>query len=96
MANKEVTVALAPGHKVTLKSDAPNIAKLVSEIVNLREQLNPADITVECEHKGFDETSFKEVVIEATNDFLEAIQLDKAAFEAALTTLSKASKQASE
>lgn len=94
METKEVKVVLMPDHEVILQSDAPDIDALVSRIVQLKGQFDPNNITIECDHKGFDKTSFKDVVVEATNDFLEAIRLDKADYEAALATLPDPSKRA--
>lgn len=87
MATKEVRVILKPGHEVILKSDSPDIAKLVNSIVELRGQFNPSDIRIECDHKGFDTKSFQEVVIEAVNSFIDAIQLDEEAYERAISLL---------
>ncbi|MBR0404278.1 MAG: hypothetical protein IJI68_03605 [Eggerthellaceae bacterium] len=93
METKEVRVVIMPGHEFVLQSDAPDIDGLVSTIVQLKGQFDPNCITIECEHEGFDKASFKDVVIGATNDFLEAIRLDKAAYEAALATLPDSSKR---
>lgn len=96
METKEVKIILMPGHEVTLQSDAPDIDSLVNSIVQLKGQFDPKDITIECEHKGFDKASFKDVVIEATNDFLEAIRLDKTAYDAALSKLQSSQEQATQ
>ena len=87
MATKEVKVILKPGHEVILKSDAPDIARLVSSIVELRGQFNPCDIRVECDHKGFDTKSFQEVVVEAVNSFIDAIRLDEEAYKKVIEDL---------
>lgn len=87
MATKEVTVILKPGHEVILKSDAPDIANLVSSIVELRGQFNPSDIRIECDQKGFDKQSFQEVVVEAINSFIEEIQLDEDAYKKVIEDL---------
>lgn len=89
MESKEVKVILKPGCEIILKSDAPDIGALVKSIVQIKDQFDPDELAIECEHEGFDKASFKEVVIEATNSFINAIRLDKAAYDAALAQLKK-------
>lgn len=92
MENKTIRVTLAPGHYVSLASDAPDIGSLVKSIVEIREEFDPTQVRVDSNFKGFDETSFQEVVIEAANDFIDAMQLDKDAYDKALKEL-KAGEQ---
>lgn len=79
MANKIVRVSLAPNHEVSLTNDAPDIDALVKEVVSVRDSFNPDQVKVDCDHEGFDKESFREVVIQAASDFIEAIHLDKEA-----------------
>lgn len=95
MENKEVKVILKPDHEVVLKSDAPDIGALVSAIVRIRDQFDPSELRVECEHDGFDKASFKEIIIEATNKFIDEMRLDKAAYDAAIATLQNTPKASS-
>lgn len=95
MENKEVKVILKPGHEVILKSDAPDIGALVSAIVQIRDQFDPSELRVECEHDGFDKASFKEIIIEATSAFIDEIRLDRAAYDAAIATLQDTPKASS-
>ena len=39
MESKDITVTLAPGHEVTLTTDAPDIKGLVDEIVKVKDIL---------------------------------------------------------
>lgn len=87
MANKIVSVTLAPNHEVLLTSDAPNIDALVKEIVKVRDSFNPDQVKVDCDHDGFDKESFREVVVQAASDFIEEIRLDKEAYDNALKEL---------
>ncbi len=87
MANKTVCVTLAPGHEVSLTSDAPDIGTLVKEIVKVRDAFNPEQVKVDCSYEGFDEASFREVVVQAASDFIDAIHLDKVAYDNALKEL---------
>lgn len=96
MGSKEIKVILLPGYEVTLRSDAPDIAGLVSTIVEVKDELLPDNITVECEYKEFDKTSFKEILVDATTDFVDAIRLDKKKYEEAIASLKAASKEAAE
>jgi hypothetical protein len=91
MENKEVKVILKTGHEVILKNDAPDIGALVKAIVQIREDFNPDELSIECGYEGFDKASFKEVIIEATNSFIKEMKLDKASYEAALSNLSATS-----
>lgn len=87
MANRTIHITLAPGHVVSLASDAPNIGSLVKTIVEIREEFDPAHVRVDSNFEGFDEKGFQEVVIEAANDFINAMQLDKDAFDKAMEEL---------
>ena len=87
MATKTIHVTLAPNHEVLLTSDAPDIGALVREIVNVRDVFDPEQVKVSCNHEGFDKVSFREIVIQTANDFIEAIRLDEEAFENALKDL---------
>ena len=87
MATKTIRVTLAPDHEALLTSDAPDIGALVREIVNVRNVFDPKQVKVSCDHEGFDKVSFREIVIQAANDFIEAIRLDEEAFENALKDL---------
>ena len=87
MANRIVRVTLAPGHEVTLTSDAPDIDALAKEIVKVRDSFNPEGVKVDCDLEGFDQASFREVVVQTTNDFIDAIRLDEEAYENALKEL---------
>lgn len=93
MENRTIRVSLAPGHDVSLASDAPDIGSLVKTIVEIREEFDPAQVRVDSSFEGFDEKSFQEVVVEAANDFICAMQLDKDAYEKALEEL-RAGEQA--
>lgn len=93
MANRTIRVTLAPGHVVSLASDAPDIGSLVKTIVEIREEFDPAHVRVNSNFEGFDEKSFQEIVVEAANDFINAMQLDKDAYDKALEEL-KAGTQA--
>lgn len=92
MASKQVKVILKPGHEVVLQSDAPDIGELVNAIVTIKDNFIPGELSIECEYDGFDKASFREVVIEATNDFIEAMRLDKQAFKDALAALQSQSQ----
>lgn len=87
MASKIVHVTLAPDHKVSLTSDAPDIGALVREIVKVREAFDPEQVIVSCENEGFDEKSFREIIIQTASDFIEAVRLDEEAYESALSDL---------
>ena len=87
MATKTIHVTLAPNHEALLTSDAPDIGALVREIVNVRDAFDPEQVKVSCDYEGFDKVSFREIVIQAANDFIEAIRLDEEAFENALKDL---------
>ena len=78
-----------------MKSDAPDIGALVSTIVQIRDQFDPSELIVECEYDGFDKTSFKEIIIEATSAFIDEIRLDKAAYDAAIAALQDTPKASS-
>ena len=87
MGTKQIKVVLKPGHEVILQSDAPNIGELIEEIVKVKDAFNPNEVEIECDYDGFDKASFRQIVIDATEDFLEAIRLDKEAYEKALEGL---------
>ena len=87
MATKTIHVTLAPNHEASLTSDAPDIGALVREIVNVRDVFDSEQVKVSCDYEGFDKASFREIVIQAANDFVEAIRLDEEAFEKALKDL---------
>lgn len=87
METKEVKVVFNDGNEFILKNDAPDIAGLVRTIVNMRDDIKSDEISIECDHQGFDKQSFKEVLVEAINDFRQAISLDKDAYDAALKSL---------
>lgn len=87
MANKTVRVTLAPGHDVSLASDAPDISALVKAIVAVRDKFDPERVKVECDFDGFDKKSFQEVIVQAATDFIDAMQLDKNAYDQALKEL---------
>lgn len=89
MANSEVKIVLAPGKDVVLASDNPNIGELVKAIVDLRDTLDVEHIDVTCEAEGFDTKSFAEIVRDSAQQFLDAIQLEKSAFDKAMVTLKK-------
>lgn len=93
MATKTIHVTLAPNHEVLLTSDAPDIGALVREIVNVRDAFDPEQVNVSCDYEGFDKASFREIVIQAANDFVEAIRLDEEAFENALKDLKNSSAE---
>ena len=69
MESKDITVTLAPGHEVTLTTDAPDIKGLVDEIVKVKDIFDPDELKIDCEHEEFDKKSFKEIVLLATKDF---------------------------
>lgn len=87
MASKTIHVTLAPNHEVSLTSDAPDIDALVREIVKVRDAFDPEQVKVDCEHEGFDEASFREIVIQSASDFIKAIRLDEEAYKEALRDL---------
>lgn len=87
MASKTVRVTLAPNHSVTLTSDAPDIGNLVSEIVKIKDEFSPDLVQVSCDSETFDEAGFKEIIVQATEEFLKQIHLDKIAYSKALTAL---------
>lgn len=87
MVTKTIHVTLAPNHEALLTSDAPDIGALVREIVNVRDVFDPEQVKVSCDYEGFDRISFREIVIQAANDFIEAIRLDEEAFENVLKDL---------
>ena len=60
---------------------------LIEYIVQIRDQFDPSELKVECEHDGFDKASFKEIIIEATSAFIDEIRLDKSAYDAAIAAL---------
>ena len=62
MANRTIHVTLAPGHVVSLASDAPDIGSLVKTIVEIREEFDPAHVRVSSNFEGFDEKSFQELI----------------------------------
>ncbi|WP_233789346.1 hypothetical protein [Eggerthella lenta] len=92
MENRTITITLSPEHKVSLTSDAPDIGKLVNTIVEIKDQFDPEQVEIDCDFDGFDKQSFKEIVIQAADDFIQEIQLDKNAFEQALKELEKSSE----
>lgn len=87
MESKDITVTLAPGHAVTLTTDAPDIKGLVDEIVKVKDIFDPDELKIDCEHEEFDKKKFEEIVLLATKDFLEALRLDEEAYRFALTEL---------
>lgn len=54
MESKDITVTLAPGHAVTLTTDAPDIKGLVDEIVKVKDIFDPDELKIDCEHEEFD------------------------------------------
>lgn len=44
---------------------------LIEYIVQIRDQFDPSELKVECEHDGFDKASFKEIIIETTSAFID-------------------------
>jgi hypothetical protein len=87
MGTREIKVTLMPGHEITLQSDAPDIEGLVSSIVSIMDKFSPDDIKVECGYDGFDIKSFREILIEASKDFIDAIALDKSKYQSVLASL---------
>ena len=83
METKEVKVVFNDGEEFVLKNDAPDIAGLVRTIVKMKDEIKPEEISIECDYEGFDKESFKAVLVDAINDFRQAISLDKEAYEAA-------------
>ena len=51
MESKDITVTLAPGHAVTLTTDAPDIKGLVDEIVKVKDIFDPDELKIDCEHE---------------------------------------------
>jgi hypothetical protein len=89
MANSKVKVVLTPDKEVVLASDNPNIGELVKAIVDLRDTLDVEHIDVTCEAEGFDTKSFAEVIRDSAQQFLDAIELEKGAFDKAMVALEK-------
>lgn len=87
MANSKVTVTLAPGKDVVLTTDNPNIGELVKAIVGLRDTLDVGEINVTCEAEDFDTKSFTEIIRDSSQQFLDAMRLEKEAFDKALISL---------
>lgn len=96
MGNRIIRVTLAPGHEVSLTSDAPDIDALVKEIVKVRDMFKPDQVKVHCDYDGFDEASFQEVVAQSASDFIDTINLDKKAYDNALKDLKNACDKSSE
>ncbi|MCR2037995.1 hypothetical protein [Adlercreutzia caecimuris] len=88
MENSEVIVTLMPGIDIALNTDNPNIGNLVDEIVRHRETLDINEICVSCEGAdNFDTESFTEVVKNSAKQFLDAIKLEKEAYDAACSSI---------
>lgn len=82
MENSEVVVTLMPGVDITLNTDNPNIGNLVDEIVRHRETLDTNEICVSCEGvENFDIDSFTEIIRDSSQQFIDAIKLEKEAFD---------------
>lgn len=88
MANSEVTVTLKPGVDVVLTTDNPNIGNLVEEIVRHRDDLDTDGICVSCEDvDNYDKESFAEVVKSSAQQFIDAIKVEKEAFDAVCSSI---------
>ncbi len=94
METREIKIKLMAGHEITLQSDAPDIEGLVSSIVAIKDVFNPDDINVECGYNGFDVKSFKEILVEASQDFINAIALDERKYQSVLANLEAAEQEA--
>lgn len=82
MANSEVTVILEPGVDVVLTTDNPDIGSLVDEIVKHSNSLDVDKIYVSCEGvDNFDMDSFTEIIRDSSRQFIDAIKLEKEAFD---------------
>lgn len=87
MASSEVKVTLKPEVEVTLATDNPDIGKLVDETVLCRDSLDISAISVMCEDEKFDVQSFTEVIKDSIKQFIEAIELERDAFDKAILSL---------
>lgn len=86
-AKSSVTVKLSKEKPVILESDSPNIDALIKAINELKDDLVLEDIETTSTNKQFDCESFTQVIQEAISEYLSAIQIDKAQFDAAIKAL---------
>ena len=87
MASSEVKVTLMPEVEVVLATDNPNIGELVDAAVHYRDLLDVSAIRVVCEDEKFDVQSFTEVIRDSIKQLVEAIELERDAFDKAILSL---------